>query len=52
MLSERRNKLNDEFNAIIEKVNRKYYEERQKPVYDARKTLVDGETTPEIEEMK
>ena len=52
MLSERRNKLNDAFNAIIEKVNRRYYEERQKPIYDTRKKLLEGETTAEVEEMK
>lgn len=43
MLSERRNKLNDQFNDLVDKINRRYYLEHEKPIYDQRKKLIDGE---------
>ena len=33
MLSEQRNKLNDEFNDVLNKLSHKYYDEQTKPVY-------------------
>jgi len=46
MLSEQRNKLNDEFNDVLNKLSRKYYDERQKPVFMQRQRLLDGEDVP------
>jgi hypothetical protein len=46
MLSEQRNKLNDEFNDVLNKLHRKYFDERQKPVFVQRQRLLDGEDVP------
>ena len=50
MLSERRNKLNDQFNELVDKINRKYYEEQEKPIYDTRKKVIDGELDDKTKE--
>ena len=44
MLSERRNKLNDQFNDLVDKINRRYYLEHEKPIYDRRVKILEGET--------
>lgn len=43
MLSEQRNKLNDEFNDVLNKLSKKYFEERTKPVFVRRQRLIEGE---------
>ena len=50
MLSERRNKLNDQFNELVDKINRKFYLEQEKPIYDARKKVIDGEIDAKTKE--
>lgn len=46
MLSEQRNKLNDEFNDVLNKISKKYFDERQKPVFMQRQRLLEGEDVP------
>ena len=44
MLSDKRSKLNDEFNEACEKIEKKI-REKQKPLYDQRKEIITGNTT-------
>lgn len=46
MLSEKRNKLNDHFNQIVDDLSEKVYKEQRVPVNTRFEKIVDGEYEP------